>query len=221
MNPWEFPLLVDFLLDPRWSKKPFRGFNGQRGRQQIVRDLMEEFKPQSFVETGTYLGDTAGWVAQEFKFVIPVWTSETEERYAKVAGIRCKNLPVAVCHRDSRDFLKRLASIESCNVFFYLDAHWNVDWPLSEELELIVSSRPHGEFLIMIDDFAVPDDPGYAHDSFGMTECGALFSKLELTPFFPTLKGSDEEDPRRGCVVLAPWQRVERMGKVESLRRYQ
>jgi hypothetical protein len=50
-------------------------------------------------------------------------------------------------------------------VFFHLDAHWEGDLPLQEEIEIILGRFPN--FLIMIDDFRVPGDSGYGFDDYG------------------------------------------------------
>ena len=48
---------------------------------------------------------------------------------------------------------------------FYLDAHWNDHLPLREEVELAL--KHFAKAVLIIDDFAVPDDPGYAFDDYG------------------------------------------------------
>lgn len=50
-------------------------------------------------------------------------------------------------------------------LFAYLDAHWGEDLPLAEKLEIVFSWD--SDAIVMIDDFQVPDDPGYAYDDYG------------------------------------------------------
>ena len=59
----------------------------------------------------------------------------------------------------------RWKSLADAALFFYLDAHWNEDLPLAEELDTIFcrSSNP----VVMIEDFQVPDDPDYGYDDYG------------------------------------------------------
>jgi hypothetical protein len=50
-------------------------------------------------------------------------------------------------------------------IFFYLDAHWSEDLPLADETEFII--RNLNTFTIMIDDFEVPRDSGFAYNDYG------------------------------------------------------
>ena len=90
--------------------------------------------------------------------------------------------------------------------FVYLDAHWGPDLPLFEETRILFASS--SGIVVMIDDFQVPDDPGYAFDSYGPAatlnlEYLRLGEIPEARVFFPALPSSAETGARRGCVVLA------------------
>jgi hypothetical protein len=50
-------------------------------------------------------------------------------------------------------------------LFFYFDAYSNEDLPLAEEIDIIFGRSPHA--VVMIDDFEVTDDPGFAYDDYG------------------------------------------------------
>ena len=58
-----------------------------------------------------------------------------------------------------------LNGLSGLTVFFYLDAHWNDDLPLADEIDIIFSRCPWA--VVMIDDFEVPSDPGYQFDDYG------------------------------------------------------
>ena len=71
---------------------------------------------------------------------------------------------------DSRAALRQilngpLAPMRDQPILFYLDAHWNVDLPLSEETDIIFSAAPRATVLIY--DFQVPGDPGDGYDDYG------------------------------------------------------
>ena len=89
---------------------------------------------------------------------------------------------------------------------FYLDAHWDVDLPLAEEIDLVFSNW--SEAVVLIDDFQVADDTGYGFDDYGfgkaltMAYISTMQDKFELKVFFPTSPSSQETGARRGCVVL-------------------
>ena len=75
----------------------------------------------------------------------------------------------------------------------------------------------------MVDDFEVPDDPGYAYDDYGSGKRLCLdylqpLSSLGLAPFFTTLPSERETGRKRGCVVLADQILAERLKEVHSLK---
>lgn len=109
---------------------------------------------------------------------------------------------------DSRTFLRDLVvrhANENTPAFAYLDAHWYDDLPLREECEiLLTSSRP---WVLMIDDFAVPDDTGYGYDDYGVDknltpEYLAPIAHLHNGLLFPRLPSEEETGARRGSAVL-------------------
>jgi len=113
---------------------------------------------------------------------------------------------------DSRDGLRKLfrgwlRERASQTVFFYLDAHWNEDLPLAEELEIVFRNCPAA--VVMIDDFQVPGDPEYAFDDYGPGKAltpeylSASVAAHELATYYPSRPASEEGGSRRGCVVLA------------------
>ena len=64
------------------------------------------------------------------------------------------------------------------------------------------------DYAVLIDDFRVPDDPGYAFDDYGPGKVlePALLASLaqsSLSVFWPTAHSDAETGARRGWVVLA------------------
>jgi hypothetical protein len=120
------------------------------------------------VETGTFGAVTTEILAEE---QLPVFTIESNPRYCGFAWIRLlRRRNVMLRCGDTRDELKKLiegplGSKLDCNVFFYLDAHWNEDLPLAQELEIIFSRFCAA--VVIVDDFEVPGDPGYGYDNYG------------------------------------------------------
>src|SRR3989304_731527 len=78
----------------------------------------------------------------------------------RVFEMRLKNFSgIYLYHSDSRECIRELSNnpeIVQNEVFFYLDAHWENDCPLVEEIEQIASRWE--KFVIMADDFQVPGD---------------------------------------------------------------
>jgi hypothetical protein len=186
------------------------GFNSQTGRKMIFTELLSKYSFFSIIETGTYLGDTTGYMAETSK--LPVFTCEINETLHSLARMRLKDFPsIQLYNLDSRAFLQHLSDqpeIVRNECFVYLDAHWDKDLPLGEEVSIIASRWE--KFVVMIDDFQVPLDEGYVYDRYG------FFTKLNLSllrpalkrhnlcAFFPTMPSSEESRPRpTGCVILA------------------
>jgi len=214
------------LLLRRWSDAESVGLNGQLHRKRIFRDLVNACAFEAIVETGTFKGDSAAYMAQTAN--LPVYTSEVNARFSLLARVRLRSVPeVNFFVGDSRKFLRLLPIIlkdRSKRLFFYLDAHWYDDLPLEGELDII--ARDWEQFVIMIDDFQVPGDEGYGYDSYSDDQTltfgrfANVFRRHCLIPFFPTLPSGEETGIKRGCVVLAREANVvEILGQISSIRR--
>ena len=214
------------LLMRRWSDSQSVGLNGQRHRKKIFRELVNTCAFDAIVETGTFKGDSAAYMAQTAN--LPVYTSAVNARFSLLARVRLRSVPgVNFFLGDSRKLLQRLPAIlndRSKRLFFYLDAHWYADLPLEGELDII--AKDWERFVIMIDDFQVPGDDGYGYDSYGEGQTltferfAGVFRQHHLVPFFPNLPSREEIGIRRGCVVLArDNQIVDILASVPSLCR--
>jgi hypothetical protein len=171
--------------------------------------MVEKLRPAAIVETGTYLGTTTEWMAA---FQVPVFSCECSEEHFGFARARLGRIPnVTVVLGDSRRVLASLLGgalrgARQQPLLFYLDAHWNADLPLIEEIDLVFNQCPRA--IVLIDDFEVPDDPGYGFDSYGPGRAlNALYIAAAvrahgLVSFLPSTPSSAETGMRRGCVVL-------------------
>lgn len=199
------------LGSPRYVTSPAAGFNGQAHRKRMFQDIMQACAPGAIVETGTFVGDTTGYMSEIT--AVPIHTCEANPTFQSLAKSRLREQARIVFHAgDSRSCLRRLlanelaAQRETDPIFFYLDAHWHHDLPLAEEIELIAANV--ARFVVMIDDFQVPGDAGYGYDNYGpkkaldLATFGTIFRRLDLTPFFPSLPAAQETGGRRGSIVL-------------------
>lgn len=204
-------------------RPPWGGpMNGQHGRQEIVRALVNLRKPVAIVETGTYLGVTTEYLA--LLTGVEVRTCESQSIYYRSALKRFRDNPLVRAElADSVDFLKALAadrSVPKRGVLFYLDAHWDANLPLRDEMEIIGQSWQ--EPWILIDDFRVPADPGYGFDDYGedaALQLSYLAPAPWWTPLFPALPSAQETGARRGCVVLVPPNQADSLVATGLLRR--
>jgi hypothetical protein len=153
---------------------------------------------------------------------LPVFTVESEpERFGYAKARFFPGKGVFVRYGDSREFLKNLARRPrpaNNAVFFYLDAHWNDDLPLREELKVIFENWQKA--VVMIDDFQVPGLPGYGFDHYGKGRTLCVdFLRPKCPPdvafFFPAVAPEFESGQKRGCAILA-WD-DEIVGKLKSL----
>ena len=87
-------------------------------------------------------------------------------------------------------------------LLYYLDAHWQENLPLQEEIKLILA---YGQpAAIMIDDFAVPGDPDYGYDDYGPGKTLSLSLLAQIEPRGAALFSRRCQHPRRpgrGAVV--------------------
>jgi len=182
-------------------------FNGQERRQTLFDQLLQELKIVTIVETGTFQGSTTDYMA---KAGLPVFSCELRTRYFHYSSLRLANIPnVRLERADSRRFLRELFDenrLPPGPALFYLDAHWEHDLPLWEEIDEIFSRHPSP--VVMVDDFRVPTDSGFAYDNYGKGKCLSVTNLHEAVTarpsmFFPKHASAHETGARRGCVVLA------------------
>lgn len=225
-NPLEIIGTIEWYLYKDQQTNTWGGaFNGQEGRTAIFRELMEHVSFQAIVETGTFRGDSTEFMARSSG--LPLYTTESHSRYYAFAKNRLRETEgVFVAREDSRSFLGRLAMdpfFPKDRIFFYLDAHWEEDLPLRDEVFIIAHNW--SEFAIMIDDFQVPDDPGYTFDDYdnGNVLCLDYLMLDELKPlqvYWPSLPSDKETGKRRGCAIITSDGLLERVDQpLKTLRR--
>ena len=154
--------------------------NGQVVRREVVRRIAGGLPVDRVVETGTFKGHTTSFLGQVFGR--PTWTVEADPARAAAVQRRLGHRPgLHLCAGDSAEVVADLApQFEVGRTFFYLDAHWEARLPLWDELAVVFA---HAEDpIVMIDDFAVPGDPGYGYDDYG---AGQVLDAAHLMPLVP------------------------------------
>ncbi len=203
---------VDYFLDlvprDRWGG----AMNGQDRRLELVSEILDAIAFEIVVETGTYRGSTAAWLAGRTQSM--VYTVDSNPRFYEYARRRLaghRNLRAFL--GDSREFLARLAAEPAAEpAFFYLDAHWNSDLPLASEIALILENWEQS--VVLVDDFRVPDDPGYGWDSYSGIGEISLDLLEDIVPgglvhyFFPSAPSNEETGARRGSAVITASSRL-------------
>jgi hypothetical protein len=194
---WANPELLDSWGGP---------FNGQAARAELARQIVDAIPAAAIVETGTFRGTTTEFFAH---LGVPIHTVDVKRRFYHYARRRFRGMShVHVARGDSRAFLRQLArhsAFPKERVFFYLDSHWYGDLPLREEVHIVRECWRNS--VVMIDDFQVPGDAGYAFDDYGPDAALTIrYLESELVgfrAFWPATPSVKEGGARRGCVVLA------------------
>jgi hypothetical protein len=200
---------LDFIYNPGQGLAWGGPFNGQMVRAKLFHHLVTHFRPAAIVETGTYLGTTTEFMAE---MGLPVFTIERRPRNYGFARSRLRHRRnVKLRCGDSRVVLRSLFdgplnAMRDRTTLLYLDAHWYNDLPLAEEIDLAFRQCPAA--IVMVDDFAVPGDPGYAFDDYGPDKAlnaeyiAPAVAAHELAVYYPSTPSDEESGARRGCVVL-------------------
>jgi hypothetical protein len=150
---------------------------------RLARLLKNELDIDLFVETGTYLGNTANWAAGCFKEVVTV---EASPSYAEKARIRFAGTNVRVVEGSSASVLPTALSACSANAMFWLDAHWcggktagsGSECPFFEEMKVINARK--ADDVVLLDDarlFSAP--PPAPHDPTQWPTLTETVSSLE------------------------------------------
>jgi hypothetical protein len=217
---------LDYFRYPQ-AREPWGGpFNNQAARRNLFETLRVALAPAVIVETGAFRGSTTEYLGRSG---LPVFSAELDlHAYGFSLARTFRQLNVKIMLGDSRSMLKRLMANprwtnDSEVQFFYLDAHWGDDLPLAEEIDIIFSHCPNA--LVMIDDFAVPDDPGYGFDDYGPGKAlnfdyiQSVVVAQKLFLFYPSTPSAEETGARRGCLVLAKSERLERELSLQPMLR--
>jgi hypothetical protein len=179
--------------------------NGQTARLEVVRQIFYRCGIQSIIETGTFRGTTTEWLAAFGVRVITIESHRSTFEFAKRRLKRFKN--VEVLFGRSADLLADClrSIVPNVPVLAYLDAHWEGDLPLADEIDAICNTL--SRFVVIIDDFEVPDDSGYSFDNYGPGKsltAAYLDSSAgrNLARFYPAVRAEEETGNRRGWIVL-------------------
>ena len=170
---------------------PF-GFDIQTALQ--IDFLIREFDCDGVVETGTFLGDTADYLARAYPH-LPVRTCEIDPGHAAVARRRLDRYDnAALIVGDSATVLPGLLD-GLHRPLVYLDAHWQAAWPLAGELAAV------GCGVIAIDDFDIGHQR-FGFDVYSGTACGPDLVHDALPTLEHLYVGDPEADYPLPCLQV-------------------
>lgn len=208
---------MDYYRHPHLRGSWGGALNGQKHRQQMVGAFIRRLPLDAIVETGTFRGTTTTYLAELTS--LPIYTVEFSQRFRAFSRVALRQFRnVHLFGGDSRPFLRSLAAdkqLRHKTILFYLDAHWDADLPLAEELEIIFGSWERA--VVLIDDFQVADDLGYGYDDYGsgsaltMDYIAPARKRFGLSAFFPSLSSAEETGAKRGSITLAADSELKKM----------
>jgi hypothetical protein len=198
-------------------------FNDQQHRAKMFLELRETFGFRTIVETGTFRGaTTALFAGLPDTNVYSVELSPFSFGYCWTRFLR--NANVAIFLGDSPDTLRKLSRRKlPTPIFFYLDAHWFENLPIALELDIIFGAW--SDAIVMIDDFKVEGDDGYAFDDYGdqkrlvFEQILSATDKFAPSYYFPSVAAEEESGARRGSIVILA-SGLGSAAKFATLRRY-
>ncbi len=160
---------------PAADSKPQRGLTPEEtwaafGRDHLLLDQVAEYQRRfSFataIETGTWKGHTTVALARLFPAVYTIEVN-AERHAATLPRFEAFANVTALCGSSPRVLVDLVSRVEY-PLFAFLDAHWQNDWPLRDELKILLSVRRPK--LILIHDFKVPGRT-FGYDRYGEHEC--------------------------------------------------
>jgi hypothetical protein len=134
-----------------------RAYPSNRKKHSLILEYARAHALRTFVETGTYTGETVDAVRAQFE---RVWTIELEPTLADLARLRFAPFPeISVLQGDSTDKLRDVLAQLHEPALFWLDGHVSTGKsargedpsPVLRELELILL-HPVRAHVVLIDD---------------------------------------------------------------------
>lgn len=163
INSWrDIPIVHVAITRLRWllwrfSGKPRQDRYASFSKRASLAEVADRFACTSFVETGTYLGDTVAAMRGHFAKVISIELSQALHERALRRFRRCSN--VVVLQGDSSQRLKDALQLIEGRALFWLDGHYSGDITAKGELECpvlaeldAISTHSRSDHVIIIDD---------------------------------------------------------------------
>ena len=169
-------------------------------------NIAQKFNLTTFLETGTYKGESAKIVSQYFQKVITIENNHDNYKdavYNLKDVINCKPY-----FGNSPEIMNIVLEEYSNNTFFFLDAHWDEYWPILDELKIIKNKKIKP--VIAIHDFFVPDEnkqAKFGFDSYNNQPLDINYIKNALNEIYDGIfkvKYSSTSETNSGVVYICP-----------------
>ena len=168
----------------------------------LMKAVKQAYRVETFIETGTYKGETALWAAQQYQQVITCEASFEIFHQAHETFSEYDNIDHRYGH--SLETLQKILSDLSGPAIYWIDSHWSVEQtygendecPLLDELQIILTHS--SESFLFVDDaryFCTP--PPRPHNPKAWPNLQEIFEVVNnLSDAYLTLY----ED----CIVIVP-----------------
>lgn len=181
-----------------------KGYEGDENIHKELSELVELHDVETIIETGTYLGGTTVRLSELADNVV---TIESDFKNYNKAAKRLKDIPNVVLIRGkSQQVLSEVIKSNQGQFLFFLDAHWEKECPLLDELRIIAEAKITP--VIVIHDFYVPNRPELGFDTYN----GQIFDWEWIKPKIEAIYGesyyyyyNDKADgAMRGVIYIEP-----------------
>jgi hypothetical protein len=140
-----------------WLRSGCNGAAPHPIKMMVVGSCLKRYSINNFVETGTYFGDTLGYIAKSGVRCTSIELSEALYQAARVRFKACKN--IRLLQGDSGQRLPGVLNEMNKPALFWLDGHYSAGitasakahTPISTELDEILR-HPIKQHVILIDD---------------------------------------------------------------------
>jgi len=164
--------------------------------KELVLQLRNIFQIDTFVETGTFKGETSTWAAKNFKNVFTVEYSSLLYETALKNLSKYQNIKCFFGSSPAR--LPEILSQLNTSAIFWLDAHWcggstygaGDECPLLEEIALIIQ-RPENHIIIIDDARLFMKSPSKFHSGNQWPGLDEIVGLLSKRPGFYTFSSED------------------------------
>lgn len=190
-------------------------FNGDYFVCEKIIELVNQFKINFVIETGTCLGGTTNWFAEKVVFNFKkVFTIELNEIYQRVAKQFCdensSNIEFVLGDSSNKigEILELNPKMKDEAILFFLDAHWGNHCPLRDELVQIANNCRKAP-IIVIHDFVVPNNSELGYDTYN----GQPLDYNYIQDLLPSIYGEDNFEvsynsmlmgAKRGVIFITP-----------------
>ena len=128
------------------------------GKRQVVLEYAATYKPQVFIETGTYTGHMVFGVLNEFREIYSIELDPTLAEKARMRFMGYRH--VHLIEGDSGQVLPEILKKISEPCLFWIDAHYSkgktargeLDTPIAQELNCILGREGSERDVLLIDD---------------------------------------------------------------------